>query len=73
MKTFTIHASFAARISITSTGRYIQNAKFANFPDYLYVYVCMSLRLSVIFLFIYVIIILSVFSLLLDVAPTIIE
>jgi hypothetical protein len=31
---FTIHASRVGRISITSTGRHIQNAKFANFPDY---------------------------------------
>jgi len=46
MKTFTIHASFAAHISITSTGRYIQNAKFANFPDHIFVYVCVSEAVS---------------------------
>jgi hypothetical protein len=31
--TFTIHANRAVHISIISTGRHIQNAKFANFPD----------------------------------------
>lgn len=30
----TTHACRAARISITSMGRHIQNAKFANFPNY---------------------------------------
>jgi hypothetical protein len=31
---FTTHACCAARISITSTGKHIQNAKFATFPDF---------------------------------------
>jgi hypothetical protein len=45
MMIFTIHASRAGRISITSTGRHIQNAKVANFPDYVSVAVSINLFL----------------------------
>jgi hypothetical protein len=52
MMIFTIHASRAGRISITSTGRHIQNAKFANFPDYVSVAVWINLLLMYIICYI---------------------
>jgi len=52
MMTFTIHACYAARISITSMGRHIQNAKFANFPDYVDVTVSVNLFVDVCYCYI---------------------